>query len=49
MDLSSSIFDYDFGTGFDDFVVGALDDYGADFQRAFDFDFGTAFDAAYRD
>ncbi len=42
MDLSSSIFDYDFGTGFDDFGVGALDDFGADFQRAFDFDFGTA-------
>ena len=47
MDLSSSIFDYDFGTGFDDFGIGAFDDFGADFQRAFDFDFGTAFDAGF--
>ena len=47
MDLSSSIFDYDFGTGFDDFGVGAFDDFGADFQWAFDFDFGTAFDAGF--
>ena len=47
MDLSSSIFDYDFGTGFDDFGIGAFDDFGADFQRAFDFDFGTTFDAGF--
>ena len=47
MDLSSSIFDYDFGTGCDDFGVGAFNDFGADFQRAFDFDFGTAFDAGF--
>ena len=45
MDLSSSIFDYDFG--FDDFGIGAFDDFGADFQRAFDFDFGTAFNAGF--
>ena len=32
MDLSSSIFDYDFGTGFDDFGIGAFDDFGADFS-----------------
>ena len=47
MDLSLSIFDYDFGTGFDDFGIGAFDDFGADFQRAFDFDFGTTFDAGF--
>jgi hypothetical protein len=34
MGLSSSIFDFDFGTGFDDFGVEAFDDFGADFQRA---------------
>ena len=47
MDLASSIFDYDFGTGFDDYGIGAFDDFGADFQRAFDFDFGTTFDAGF--
>ncbi len=47
MDLSSSIFDFDFGAGFDDFDVKAFDDFGADFQQAFDFDFGTAFDAGF--
>jgi hypothetical protein len=47
MDLSLSIFNYDFGTGVDDFGVRAFDDFGADFQRAFDFDFGTAFDAGF--
>jgi hypothetical protein len=47
MDLSSSIFDFDFGAGFDDFGVEAFDDFGADFQRAFDFDFGPAFDAGF--
>ncbi len=31
--LSSSIFDFDFGTGFDDFGVKAFDDFGADFER----------------
>ncbi len=35
MDLSSSIFDFDFGTGFEDFGVEAFDDFGADFQQAF--------------
>ena len=43
MDLSSSMFDFDFGAGFDDFGVEALDNFGADFERAFAFDFlGTA-------
>ena len=45
MDLSSSIFDFNFEAGFDDFGVKAFDNFGADFERVFDFDFGTAFDA----
>jgi hypothetical protein len=47
MDLSSSIFDFDFGAGFDDFGIEAFDDFGAEFQQAFDFDSGTAFDAGF--
>ena len=47
MDLSSSIFNFDFGAGFDDFGVEAFDDFGADFERAFDLDFGAAFDAGF--
>ena len=46
MDLSSSMFDFDFGAGFDDFGVEAFDNFGADFERAFAFDFlGTTLDA----
>ena len=40
-----SIFNFDFGAGFDDFSVEAFDDFGADFEQAFDFDFGTVFNA----
>jgi hypothetical protein len=48
MDLSSSIFDFDFGAGFDDFGVEVFDDFGADFERDSDYDFlGTAFDAGF--
>jgi hypothetical protein len=48
MDLSSSIFDFDFGAVCDDFGVEVFDDFDADFERAFDFDFlGTAFDAGF--
>ena len=45
MDFSSSMFDFDFGAGFDDFGVKAFDNFGADFERAFAFDFlGTTLD-----
>ncbi len=43
MDLSLSIFNFDYGTGFDDFGVKAFDDFGAEF----DFDFGNAVDAVF--
>jgi hypothetical protein len=48
MDLSSSILNFDFGAGFDDFGVEVFDYFGADFEQAFDFDFlGTAFNAGF--
>ena len=40
----SSLFDFDFEDGFDDFGVESFHDFGADFERLFDLDFGTSFD-----
>lgn len=45
MDLSLSLFDFDFGAGFDVFGEEVFDDFGAYFAQAFDF--GATFDAAF--